>query len=285
MSGAIRVWRAELVRLLTSRSAWIGGILIVLVPVLRVWAAVVAQRAKDIERLASGRERSGYTTGDGWAYLIDGWRAGLMLATALLLVQSARAIAGDRETGVFRLGVTRSASRSGAVVGRALLGPFLTLALIMLSGLGAYAAAKGLGGNFGDLVEDDYMIFSVSEELHELKRALQTVFMGMVAVHAFGILVSSLSRGPVLALAASLACILLWDVFKEDVGQKHFFVFASHAPTFADGSAMKEMAGFARGMSDAVQQNAIFNMGRILPPLQAIVFIALSCLAIRKRPI
>ena len=73
----------------------------------------------------------------------------------------------------------------------------------------------------------------------------------MIAVHGFGLLVSSTSRGPVLALAGSLATILLWDVFKEDLGDARWFVFASHAPTFADGSGMREMASFARGMSDA----------------------------------
>ena len=145
--------------------------------------------------MTGGGGAPGLTEGDGWALLVDGWRAGLMLATALLLVQSARALAGDRETGVFRLAVTRSASRSGAVVGRALMGPVLTLVMVLFAGGGALLAATALGADFGDLVEDDYKIFSAFEVREELHRALVGAFIAMIAVHGFGLLVSSASRG------------------------------------------------------------------------------------------
>ena len=285
MSGSLRVLRAEFLRLITSRTGMLTGLILLWIPAFRVWAAVFASRAKDISRAASGSEPIGLTEGTGWAFLVDGWRAGLMLGTALLLVQSARALAGDRETGVLRLAVTRSASRSGAVVGRALLGPVLVVLMVALTGLGAYLATRFVGADFGDLVEDDFMIFSADEVRSELIRALGPVVAGLVAIHAFGLLVSSISKGPVLALAGSLAAILLWDVVKGDTGESKFFVFATHAPTFADGSAMKELAGFARGYSDAGLPDAVINMGRTLPPIQALVFVALAALALRKRPI
>jgi hypothetical protein len=285
MNGALRVLRAETVRMVGSQAAWIGAILVVLVPVLRVWASVVATRAKELERMASGGGGLGLSEGTGWAMLVDGWRAGLMLSTALLLVHAARSIAGDRETGVLRLAVTRSASRSGAIVGRALVGPILVVGLVLLSGLAAFVAANALGGDFGDLVEDDYAIFESFEVREELHAALVVVVLGLVAVHAFGLLASSLSRGPVLALAGSLASLLLWDVFKGDVGRDRWYVFASHAPTFADGSAMAEMAKFARGYSDAGLPEEVGRMGMILSPAEAVVFVALACLVVRRRPL
>ncbi len=285
MSGALRVLRAEFIRLVTSRTGIVAGVLLLLVPALRVWAAGIAARAEAIQRAATGSESLGLTEGVGWAMMVDGWRAGLMLGTALLLVQAARAIAGDRETGVLRLAVTRSASRGGAVVGRALFGPVLVLLVVALSGLGAYLATKGVGGDFGDLVQDDFLMFESIEVRDEVIRALGPVTAGLVAIHAFGLLISSIARGPVLALAGSLAAVLLWDVFKEDVGELRFYVFATHAPTFADGSAMRELAGFARAYSDQSVPDAVINMGRILPPLQAIVFVALAAIVLRKRPI
>lgn len=285
MTGSLRVLRAEIVRITGSRAAWFGLGLVVLIPALRVWAAMLAQRAKEIERMAGGGGAPGLSEGDGWALLVDGWRAGLMLATALLLVQSARALAGDRETGVFRLAVTRSASRSGAVVGRALMGPVITVGMLLFAGGGAYLAATLMGADFGDLVEDDYTIFSALEVRTELHRALVGAFVAMVAVHGFGLLVSSASRGPVLALAGSLAAILLWDVFKEDFGEARWWIFASHAPTFGDGSGMREMASFARGMSDAGHPEAVHNMGLVLSPGAWILCVVLACLAVRRRPI
>ena len=285
MSGALRVLRAETLRIASSRAAWFGAILLAIVPMLRVWAAVLAARAQEIERIAAGRAPLGLTEGTGWALRVDGWRAGRMLGTALLLVQAARSIAGDRETGVLRLAVTRSASRSGAIVGRALLGPVLVLGVVAISGLAAFAATKALGGSFGDLVEDDYVIFSAGEVAGELVRALVVVTLGLVSIHAFGLFVSSINRGPVLALAGSLSALLLWDVFKSDVGELRWFVFASHAPTFADGSGMREMSKFARGMSDAGYPEAVHSMGLVFPLAESIVFLVLACLVIRRRPI
>ena len=285
MSGALRVLRAELVRMLGSRAAWIGAALILAVPALRIWAASFAQRAKALQAMGSGETFTGLSEGTGWAMLVSGWRAGLMLATALLLVQGARSLAGDRETGVLRLAVTRSASRSGAVVGRALLGPILVLGMLLLSGLAAYLATSVAGGNFGDLIEDDYPIFTADEVALELRRALMAAAFGLMAVHAFGLAVSSLARGPVLALAGSLALLLLWDVFKDDFGESKWWVFASHAPTFADGSAMFEMVKFANGYSDAGLPEAVLNMGAILVPLEGLAFVLLASLAVRRRPL
>ncbi len=285
MSGALRVLRAEFVRLVSSRTGLVAGFFLLLVPALRIWAASIVANAKDVERAASGADKIGLTEGTGWALMVDGWRAGLTLVTAMLLVQGARALAGDRETGVLRLAVTRSASRSGAVVGRALMGPVLVLLALVLTGASAYFAAKFTGADFGDLIEDDFTIFTGLEVRDELVRALGPVTAGLMAVHAFGLLVSSLSKGPVLALASSLAAILLWDVFKGDVGNARYFVFATHAPTFSDGSAMKELAGFARAYSDAGLPDAVINMGRVLAPIQAVAFVALAALAMRKRPI
>ncbi|MEM9799668.1 MAG: hypothetical protein AAGA20_05025 [Planctomycetota bacterium] len=271
--------------MLTSRAAWTGALAVALVPVLRVWATVVADRTRSLERMASGGEPLGLSEGTGWAMLVDGWRAGLILGTALLLVQAARSLAGDRETGVLRLAVTRSASRAGAIVGRALVGPLLVAILLAVSGLAAYLATRALGGDFGDLVEDDFTIFTADEVRVELGRALVVVTLGLVAVHAFGLWISSMARGPVLALAGSLAALLLWDVFKGDVGEPKWTVFASHAPTFADGSAMAEMAGFARGYSDAGLPEVVQNMGMVLCPLEAVLFVLLAWVLLRRKPL
>jgi len=233
MSGAFRVFRAEFVRLVTSRTGVAAAVLLIAIPALRVWVAGLAMQAKAFERAATGSEAIGLSGGLGWALFVAGWRAGLMLGTALLLVQGARAIAGDRETGVLRLAVTRSASRSGAVVGRGLVGPILVLLIVLLAGLGAYGATLGVGGDFGDLIEDEYTILSAGEMKDEILRSLVPVIAGLMAVHAFGLLVSSLSRGPVQDLAASLDALLLWHVLNTDASAARYWALASHASPFA----------------------------------------------------
>ena len=151
--------------------------------------------------------------------------------------------------------------------------------MVLFAGEGALLAATALGADFGDLVEDDYTIFSTSRCARAPRppRGL----LAMIAVHGFGLLVSSTSRGPS-RLAGSLAAV--WDVF-GDLGGVRWYVFASHAPTFADGSGMSEMASFARGMSDAGHPEAVHNMGLVLSPAAWLVSVALACLAVRRRPI
>ncbi len=284
MNGTGRVFRAELVRLATARAAQASALLLVLVPVLRVGASVTGKKLEELERQALGGKESfdALSSGTAWAPFVDGWRAGLVLSVALLLVQAARALAGDRETGVLRIAVTRSASRTGALLGRALLGPVAVIAAALLSGLGAYGAAR-FAGDFGPLVSDGFTFAEVSALRVELARSLLVSLLGLTAVHAFGLFVASLSRGAVLALAGSLATLLLWDVFKSSLGDARWWVFASHAPTFIDGSAMNEMAGVARGYSDKGLAEGVFRRGLTLAPLSWLVLIIASAAVLRRR--
>jgi ABC-type transport system involved in multi-copper enzyme maturation permease subunit len=284
MKGALRVLRAEWMRLVTARSAQVAVALLFIVPALRVAAKVAGKHAEALERQARGikADSIGLDAGTAWAPFVEGWRAGLVLGLALLLVQAARSVAGDRESGVLRIAVTRSASRTGALVGRALLGPLMVLCIVLLSGLGALAAASTVG-DFGPLVVDNYTITSAADLLVELRSSLLVTMLGLMAVHAFGILVSTASRGAVIALAASLATILLWDVFKSSLGDARWWFFASHAPTFIDGSAMSTMVGVAEGYSDKWMEGDVFHKGVRLAPLSALLFVAASALLLRRR--
>ncbi|MEZ6013878.1 MAG: hypothetical protein R3F49_02080 [Planctomycetota bacterium] len=283
MRGTFRVLRAEWMRLVSARTAWVAAALLVLVPILRVAASVAGQRLEALEQEARGGAGSiGLDGGTGWAPFVDGWRAGLVLGLALLLVHAARALAGDRETGVLRIAVTRSASRTGALAGRALLGPIMVLIVAALTGLGAFAAAR-FAGDFGPLVEDQFEIAPASELALELTRSLCVSLLGLCAVHAFGLLVSTAARGAVIALAASLATLLLWDVFKGSLGDAKWWFFASHATTFIDGSAMNEMAGVARGYSDKGLAEDVFRRGLVLAPVWTLAMVSLSALLLRRR--
>jgi hypothetical protein len=284
MRGALRVLFAESVRLATARAAWVSAVLLVFVPALRVAAWVTGKQIEALEQKASGRKSSGIGLDEGtaWWPFVEGWRAGLVLGLALLLVQASRSLAGDRESGVLRIAVTRSASRTGALVGRALLGPLVVLSIMLLTGLGAFVAASTVG-DFGALKEDGFQITSVAELLAELRDSLLVSMLGLVAVHAFGLFVSTAARNAVIALGASLATLLLWDVFKGSIDDARWWVFASHAPTIIDGSAMKEMVGVALGHSDKGLTDDVFVRGLEVGPISALLFIAASALLLRRR--
>lgn len=286
-SGALRVLRAELARMLTSWVAIVAAFLCLLVPVLRVGVSAVVQRASQLAD--GGQGANGLEGGAGWGMLIKGWESGLLLATVFLLVQAIRSISGDRESGVLRLAVTRSASRVGAVIGRAMVGPLLVLGMVLLSGLGSWFATRFIGrGDFGNLIIEDYAIFGddgADYILGELKRTMQNVVLALCAMHAFGLLVSSLIRGPLIAFVVAMVPLMIWALLRDVFGPGQWFVFASHAPPFFSGSAMSELGKLAEGFSDGLIEEQVYRTGLIFTAAEGLLAVGLSCVAVRLRSI
>ena len=89
MTGTWRVFRGEWFRMMRGRGIWILGTLLAAISALRVVVARAFQAASEAQLAAQGHdalERG--DTGTGWAPLIDGWRAGMVLSTLLLLALS-----------------------------------------------------------------------------------------------------------------------------------------------------------------------------------------------------
>ena len=282
MKGAWRVFRAEWFRLLRSRATHLAGFFMVLIPTLHVVAARFVDSAERLEAARSGRELLGLEEGRGWAPLVEAWRVGLALGALLLLIHGARSIAGDRDSGVLRLASTRTASRGALAAGRVMTGPPLVLLVVALSGLASYVTTL-VWFDFGPLMEDGYVILEVSELRRELARAILSAIPALWAVHAFGLLVSSISRGATLAVASSVALFLAFDLFKTSLGQNRFWLFATYSPSFIDNSAMQEMVGLAHGYSDAGVPESLMRMSYLLPAPQALLLASLAALVLTRR--
>lgn len=282
MSGLWLVFGAEARRWVVARSTWVGGAFLVLVSVLRVLAARAAEAAARAEALAAGRAPETGAAGGGWAPFVDGWRVGLAAGTILLLIHAAGAIAADRESGVLRLASTRSSTRTALVLGRALLAPLFVLFVVTATGLAAWATSRAFY-DFGPLVEDGYELASAAELRHELLLSALAALPPLLATYAFGLLVSAASRGAAGAIGLALSAWLAFDLFKDVLGPGRHWVFASFAPSLVDGSAMQEMAGVARGYSDAGLPEELLRMNLILPWPQAALLVGLACWILSRR--
>ena len=288
MRGTWLTLRAEAFRLRRSRSTWLALTFLILVSAARVFAARVAEGVARAEALAGGRlaaageESAGLASGRGWAPLVDGWRTGLSAATLLLLLHAARTIAADRESGVLRLALTRSASRGAVVLARALLALLLLVAAFFACGLGAFAAAAAFF-DFGPLVEDGYEFLTTAELRGELTVAALAALPPLIATYSFGLLVSAANRSAAASVGVALSLFLSFDLFKEALGEAQYWVFASFVPSFVDGSALREMSGLARGFSDAGFPSEILHRNMLLPWPQAAVFVALACWIVARR--
>jgi hypothetical protein len=287
VTGALRTLRAEWYRLVHSRAVLGGVSFLVAVAALRVYAARLADLAAyatEVQRsLSRGTPAPAPPpVGNAWAPFADGWLAGLTVATLLLLILAARALAGDREAGLLAVARTRSVSRAGLVAGRALLGLALVVAAMALSGATAFAAAAWWF-DFMPIREGSYVLASTGELRLELLRAAGATLPPLMATWCFGLAVSSIARGSTGAVASALALYLGFDLFKVVLGDDQYLAFAAFNPSFVDHSCLKEFAGIARGFSDAGYSEALFAQNLWLPWPQAALLLLLAGWVISRR--
>jgi hypothetical protein len=287
VTGTLRVLRAEWYRLCHSRTAFGATLFLALVSALRVGAAHLSDRATYVaavqRALGQGRPAPPMPPpGNAWAPFVDGWLAGLTVATLLLLLLSVRAMAGDRESDLLRVARTRSASRGALVMGRALLGVALVFSAMIVTAAAAWATARWLYV-FGPVVEDGYELVGTGELVRELILATAATLPPLVGTWCFGLLVSCCARTGTGAVAGALALYLGFDLFKEVLGERQYFVFASFNPSFVDNSCLKEFAGIARGFSDAGYPEALYFQNTWLPWPQAALMLGLACLLASRK--
>ncbi|MFT7677816.1 MAG: ABC-type transport system involved in multi-copper enzyme maturation permease subunit [Planctomycetota bacterium] len=274
MTGTWRVVRAEGIRLVTSRAAWVAVLLVLLLSAART----------GLEISIIDNQNNGLDRGRGWAPLVDGLRAGLTLSTLLLIASAAKGLAGDLESGLVRLSVTRSTSRAALVFGRFLIGIPALLTLV-LAATGAAFVTAWLQLDFGPLAEDGYEMFSAMEVGTELLQAWLGVLPAMLSAWAFGLLVGACSRSAAGAVATSLGLLITFDLLKDSLGPLARFSFAYHAPTLVDSqeSGLLGVSQLARGFSDGGVSESMLRMAYTLPWPQTLLLVLLAALVVRKR--
>jgi len=285
--GSLRVFRAEGARLLQARLLFVAAAGVAGVSVLRVWGervSLAAARNAAVQRALSRGAEAPPDAGpsNAWSPWIEGWSAGLTLGTLLMLVLASRSLAGDREAGLLPLATTRSVSRGGLVLGRALLGVPLVLGLLLITGLASWIAANAWF-QFGPLVEHGYQILSADELSYETSRAALASVGPLLGLWAFGLAVSSFTTSSAVAVGLTLTGFLGFDLFKQVLGDGQRWVFASFAPSLVDSSAMEELTQVARGLSDAGFTQRLWAMNMILPWPQAALLLALAWVVTARR--
>ena len=274
MTGTLCILRSEFDRLIRSLSMWIVGLTVGVV-------AAISALASSVQILGQGAVESG----GGWSCMLDGMRTGLALTVFALLVTSARSLAGDHESGLLRMAVTRSTARPALVLGRLLIAPLPILGGLLVSFLGAWLVARSQL-DFGPLVEQGYEIMSAEELFGEVRLALFATLPALVALWSFGLLVSACSRTAVGAVAVTLVLFVAFDLVKESLNPEHtYLVFASFAPSLADSSALGEAAKVVQGFSDRGFPDDLLQLAMWLPWAQALLILGLTVAVIRRRPL
>jgi ABC-type transport system involved in multi-copper enzyme maturation permease subunit len=273
LHGVRIVLRAEVWRLLRSRTGWGLTLGVLLLSGARAYSSVLVTLA----------QRPSLSSGGAWACWADGWRVGLVLAALVLVAGGARSLAADLEQGLVRLALVRSASRSAVLLGRALLAPLCVLALWAASGLGSFFGAA-LGLDFGPLVDEGYTLLTSSEALADLRLAALAVLPALLASWVLGLTIGAISRSAAGAVAAALGLWLSFDLFKNTLfGRGAEWVFAAHVPTLLDTSPFRGLSELLRGFSDAPSTDATLRAALLVPLPQALLLLAIAWITLTRR--
>ncbi len=279
MRGLGIALRAEAYRTLHTRAMWLSlGLLLLIASgyvVLGHLSESVGMRPAAPEGLEQG--------GGGWVHFVDAWRFTLSATCLLLLIHASRYVSSDRESGILRLGLVRSSSRSAALLGRAAMGPPLVLGAFLASGLGAWLTCQ-LFYDFGPLIEDGYELMSAEELQAELLAASLATLLPLMALHSCALMLSAWSTRPIHALSLALVGLLCFDFFKDFLGQSLSWFFAGYAPTFSDSSALHEMSGLASGFSDMGFSDEQLMLSFLVPLPYMVLSLAVACWSITRRP-
>ncbi len=287
VSGGFAVFRAEWFRLTRGRAVWWAAAFLAVLSFLRVWAAFLAERAAYARAVANALQQGRSApavleTSNAYGPFVDGWAAGLTVSALLLLILSARVIAGDIEAGLMRLARTRSASRGALTAGRALLGLPLCLGCLAVTAAGSWCGAALLF-DFGPVIEFGDVLATPGELNDQLLLVVGTTLPALLATWGFGLLVSALSGSGSTAVGTALVAYLGFDLFKEVMGEARYWVFAAFNPSFVDNSYVAQVASMARGFSDAGFSDALLRQNLVLPWPEALLLMALAGVVLQRR--
>ncbi len=280
--GFGNAFRAEWIRAFGTPGGRLALALPPLAAALRVFLGRAFEGAAQARAFVETGEAPAAASTNAFPPFVRGLSVGLGAAAFLLLAYGALAIAGERDAGTMRAALVRPVSRGAWVLGKVCVGLCLVLAampaIVLASGL-----AAALLYDFGPVVEQGYEIATSDAVRREVSRGLSAGTLAVIAVFAFGVLVSSLARSPGPAVAAAMLGYLVFDAMKGLLGDASEYVFATFVPSLVDHSYLGEVAKFAEGYSDAGFTDAGWVRNLVVPPVEGTLFVALAVLVARRR--
>jgi ABC-type transport system involved in multi-copper enzyme maturation permease subunit len=281
MGGFVPALRSDLFLLRRSRAARAVLLVSMLAGFGRVALGKFQETSRQLRAFAGSEGIAPRLENNAYGPFSDGICAALTAGALLLVAIAAAGLSAERQLGVLRPLLTRSASRSGLVLAR-----FASLNLLGAVLLGAVICSSWAGAaffyDFGPVVEDGFEIFSAAEVRSEIAVGLAAAALPLVAAVSFGLLVSLAAPSAAAAATIALISTIAFDLFKGFLGGAARYVYASFLPALLDRSYLKEVSVMARGFSDRGFSEAETWLNFVVPLPTAALFVGLA-LAIGQR--
>ena len=282
MNGFVAALKAELYVTLRSTSARLALILPAFIVTVRAVVVKLSESGQEARDALLGQGDMASSSNNAWGPLVDSFSTGLTLLSLSLVAYAAWTFANDRDTGALRHVLIRRVSRMGLVLAK-----LLTVFLLALATLGLMSAAIGiitaLLWDFGPVVEDGYELISSEEIRAEVALGLRLAIIPLPAALAFGLLVSVLAQSATQAVTSALGITLAMDIFKGVLGERASYLYASFQPSLIDQSYLQDVSRLVRGYSDVMIDNRVLQLNEWVPIPEALVFIVLALVIVRRK--
>ncbi len=271
-----RVFRFELSKALHSRLTWVTLALPGLLAVFSVWISEFARRADDLSDTGIEGITSAYLS------FSRGASNGFILGGILLLFYSSMIMANEGNLRTFKTILLRPHSRLEWIFGKFALLLVLAVGLLVVVSSSALTAGA-LVADYGDIAEEGYVIYRSGFMAESSLTAVALVGPPLVALAAFGLMVSTLSDHTGIATSGCIGAYVFLEASKTSLGGTGSYLFNSFMPSLLDTSYFQALRGFANGMSDTGWESGLFVFNIVTPLASAVIFVTVAGLVFSRR--
>lgn len=272
-----QVLRFELQKALESRLTWVTLALPALLTFLSIWILAWVGRA---EQLLEG----GSLAGPDSAYVgfSRGVGNGLMLGAIFFLFYASMLVANEGTLRTFKTILLRAHTRQEWIAAKFSLLLLIGLALLVcVAGTGVVSAA--VFGDFVDIAEEGYVFYTADFMTAESLRAVGLVLPPLIALAAFGLMISTLTDSTGIATSACIGAYVFLEAAKGFSPLLRRYLFNTYMPSLLDTSYFSALASFAEGNSDAGVDSMWLGFNLAIPLISAVVFLTVASLVFGRR--
>ncbi len=271
------VLRFELAKAFRSRLTWVTLLLPILITILSIWLGEWIRTAQALASGSSSDEpRSAYFA------FSQGVRNGLVLGGVFFLFYASMLIANEGNLRTFKTILLRAHPRLQWVAAK--YGLLLILGLVLILGVVAVGiATAAVFGDFVDVSEEGYVFYTASFMTRESLQAVLLVLPPMVALAAFGLMVSALTDSTGIATSACIGAYVFLEALKGSLADARLYLFNSFMPSLLDTSYFVALQGFAEGNSDAGVEAGWILFNLATPAASAVLFLAVTAVVFGRR--
>jgi ABC-2 type transport system permease protein len=208
VTGALRVYRWEVAKLLAQKRTYLGLGVALLVPIVFVVVLVLQTGGPNDVPLGRYIRQTGLAVPFVVLFFMSIW--GLPLITALV---AGDIVASESHNGTLKTILTRSRERGEVFAGKALATATYTLAAVFVMGLTGLIAGS-IAWGFHPLTSLSGTQVSASRGLGLLLLSLCVYTMPLAGIAAFGVMLSTVTRNS----AASVVGALMWALLMQLLG-------------------------------------------------------------------